>query len=430
MAETTDLRIWVNKNQERSYLPVYFQVPPGTERITVRYEYPREPRCTIDFALVAPGEDFLGASGSNRSELTVSALSSSRGFASRPLATGRWEIVLGAYEIPEDGVEVVYHITLEPKRRRLFKGDTHLHTLASDGSGTVADIVRLAEQTGLDYVFLTDHNNYVQNEHGFRPDSLTLLPGCEWTHYNGHAVMLGVERPLPGRYGVKSLEEAKTLIRQAQERGAFVSLAHPFCPLVPWEWGMDVPYDGIEVWNGLMSLRNMRAIAWWHEQLVQGRRIPITGGSDYHRPALFEGLGMPCLCLYALSREPGDLLAAIRAGSGYISYQPAGPGVDILDSNGAGVLGGSVPRGAALKFRFSGLLDGDEILLLTAVDTERITVECTRELTLSRSFGDTPFVRAEVLRSYDRHTVHTVVLEDKEGLPPFPAMVANPVYFD
>ena len=39
-----------------------------------------------------------------------------------------------------------------------YTGTLHVHSVFSDGSGEVPDIAKLAEEVGLDFLILTDHN--------------------------------------------------------------------------------------------------------------------------------------------------------------------------------------------------------------------------------------------------------------------------------
>ncbi len=407
----------IDPAQQRQYLSLYFEMEIQAEGLDIYYDYEKENAC-VDLAVYGPQGELVGASGSTRKHVWISPLGSADGFKNMPIQVGRWEILLGAYHVPEHGLTVTCQVDIREKSRRLFCGDTHVHTTASDGKGSILDSAVLAKQQNLDFLFITDHNNTHNNDAlPFLP-GLTILPGCEWTHYKGHAGLLGVNKPFTLRYDTRSLEETQLLLKQAQTRGAFVVLNHPFCPLVPWEWGFDVPFDGIEVWNGVMSERNMRAIGWWHMLLCKGLRLPITGGSDYHGPGLLGSVGMPCQCVYALSREADDIIGAIRSGSGYLSYLPGGPGVDITAENGEPALGTAVMPEMALTFRFFNLNPGDVLQLLTASGAERIVCgENSKEASLSRRYEKADiFVRAQVERVY------------APGLPPMIAMVSNAVY--
>lgn len=430
MENVIAMKVTLTKEQERQYLSLPFSVPPDIERVDVKYRYPgrnltetegvvtAHSRAVVDLALLSHTGELLGSSGSDRNHVWISALGSSAGFAVCEPEPGTWSILAGPYRIPEGGIDVEYEIMLTPKYRRLFKGDTHLHTTASDGASDVPGVVALACDIGLDYLFLTDHNNTAQNRQAGAYHALTVLPGTEWTHYKGHALFLGTEKPFSGSFAAASLDEARAFMQSAGEAGAFTALAHPFCQLVPWEWGFDVPYDGIEVWNGVMSERNERAVYFWHNLLCKGLRIPATGGSDYHRPGLLGSIAMPCLCVYAMSRSPRDILNAMRSGHSYISYLPDGPGVDI-HGGGKAVLGESIPADYPLTFTFFGLTGGEEIKLITDAGTETIVCPADAErITLTREYRACKFVRAETYRSY------------APGLPPMKSMLSNPVYLE
>lgn len=420
----------IDKSEERSYQRVAFPVPENAERIDVRMGYPRhtesvsggftcaENECVVDLALESPSGQLIGAAGSNRAHVFVSPLESSAGFAVAELTPGTWRIIAGAYRVPETGVNVDFEVDVTQKHRRLLRGDTHAHTNASDGAFSMNDLAGLARDAGLDFLFITDHNN-VSSPPPYK--GISVLPGVEWTHYQGHANFLGSAAPLPGRYDKRSLQEAAALMQSARDGGSLVVLNHPFCPLVPWLWGFEVPFDALEVWNGVMSERNERAVAYWHEALCAGKRIPALGGSDYHSPGLLGSLATPTMCVYTLSRSRSDVMNALRRGDGLITYLPSGPVADVCCETAEGRVsfGGTAPAGAEIMFVFEGLMGGDEIRLITDRDTERIVCPPdTVSYSAARRYPAAKFVRLEVSRVY------------APGLPPMKAMLSNPVYFE
>ena len=48
-----------------------------------------------------------------------------------------------------------------------YVGAIHMHSVFSDGSGEVKDIARSADESGLDYIILTDHNTLRALKEGF-----------------------------------------------------------------------------------------------------------------------------------------------------------------------------------------------------------------------------------------------------------------------
>ncbi|MCD6291224.1 MAG: CehA/McbA family metallohydrolase [Anaerolineae bacterium] len=191
-----------------------------------------------------------------------------------------------------------------------YAGNIHIHTVASDGAGTVAQVVQAAQAAGLDFLITTDHNTLILSEEGWR-GSVLLLVGQEVhdpdrTPSGNHMLCLGV------REDVASLgKDPQQLIDAVRAQGGLTFLAHPYertSGLIsgefPWrDWDV-TGYTGVELWNymsefrayahtrldGLLiakrpqwftmgPLREM--VAKWDE-LTQARPVVAIGGSDVH----------------------------------------------------------------------------------------------------------------------------------------------------
>ncbi len=174
-----------------------------------------------------------------------------------------------------EGVSVEYEVTLTPKSRRLLKGDLHTHTLASDGVHTAEELAWKAKRNGLDFVAITDHNQFAADDALPRLEGVTLIPGVEWTHYQGHANFLGVDQPYDEPFATNTPEEVQARFASARQRGALITIDHPFDPTCGFQFDIHtLPFDCIEVWNGPMRESNLRAIGFWHQLLVRRREDP------------------------------------------------------------------------------------------------------------------------------------------------------------
>src|SRR5580658_11063729 len=62
-----------------------------------------------------------------------------------------------------------------------MRADLHVHSDASDGTDSPAEVMRRAALAGLDAVALTDHDTVAGHAQArqARPDALTLVPGME-----------------------------------------------------------------------------------------------------------------------------------------------------------------------------------------------------------------------------------------------------------
>lgn len=314
------LRHLVEKKMEGNYYTIPFSVPDGVNAITVAYTYPRNgnEKNIIDLGLEDAEGCFLGWSGSSRSKVTVGEFCSTPGYLMEPVKAGEWKIIVGAYHISEEGVPVIYEITLEENKARWFYGDLHVHSDASDGQHSIYELAKMAKKIGLDFLAVTNHNNYAENFCLPKVPGLTLIPGVEWTHYLGHMNFLGIRQPFTGSFIANDKSQMQRITREAREHHALVSVNHPKCPVCPYLWEDDACFQSMEIWNGPMRKANRDAIQWWTELLSKGRRIPAVGGSDYHRDREFVKMANPVTAVYAASPSAEDLMDAVEHGHCYV----------------------------------------------------------------------------------------------------------------
>ncbi len=409
-------------------------MPPDTESISLTYHYERHRDSTtgkdgfvsrqeiniIDLGLLAPDGTQVGTSGSDKTEIQVSETYATPGYDPSPLVPGEWQILLGAYKVAPEGVTVHYDLTFTPKRLRTFKGDLHVHTLASDGVLSVDELAQHALRHGLDFLAITDHNQMVSAASLPRLAGLTLIPGIEWTHFKGHANFLGLDRPYDEPFFANELDEIKGRFNSTRSRGALITINHPFDEICPFQFDMNsLPFDCLEIWNGPMRGSNLRAGGLWHSMLMAGKKIPICGGSDYHRSQLFLFPGGPTTCVTALSASPADILSALRQGHAYITFAPNGPSLEM--NSGEAILGDSVPFPEVKEIRIaaSGLLAGDVLQVVTGYgSTPILKAEADGKYEGVYRMEEAGFARVEILRSF------------VPGLPLLPALISNPIYFD
>ena len=404
-------QIFIRPQQERTYFELPFSVPENVCRMDLSYTYQRyEPEADpgpgsppprevniIDLALRDSTGNFIGASGAGRSQIHISATDSSAGYAKTAPLPGSWAVIVGAYKVEPAGGLVSYSVTFTFRERTLLKGDPHVHSNASDGAFSREQLLAESKKIGLDFFFLTDHNNYAHNSPPMEYDHVCLFPGSEWTHYDGHAGMLGVCRPLRSPFCVNSAAGAWEKLDEARQNGALVILNHPFCPTCGWHFGLEGhTFDLIEVWNGhTVPAGNQACLAWWHQQLCTGKRLPVIGGSDFHRILPGLQLGSPTTAVYAMSRSMEDILAAMRQGNCYLLTAPDGP--DLWAEADGAILGETAAGGSCVTIRLSHLSGDETLRMITDLGQEEAACP-PRELTLSRAFPRAGFVRFELRR--------------------------------
>src|SRR4030042_4823615 len=324
--------LFIEHARQGPYFTLPFSMPANTESFTLSYRYERHRETEvlaehgsfisrkeiniIDLGLIAPDGTQVGASGSDKLSISISETFSTPGYHPCTLVPGEWQIIVGAYKVAEEGVDVLYELSFTFKYLRLYKGDLHTHTLASDGVLQVGELAQHALRNGLDYLAITDHNQMVSAATLGQNSGITLIPGLEWTHYQGHANFLGVDKPYDEPFLTNTIEEVEARFASARSRGAFISINHPCDTVCPFLLDINsLPFDCLEIWNGPMRGSNLQAIGLWQSMLLAGKKVPICGGSDYHRDSLLLFPGGPTTCVYAMSASMADILSAMRLGS-------------------------------------------------------------------------------------------------------------------
>lgn len=194
-----------------------------------------------------------------------------------------------------------------------YAGVPHTHTVASDGKLTLEQLIRKAKRNKLDFMMITDHNTNCKELP--ETDGLTLIYGAEMTKHGGHANLWGVKDVIDS-YDIETYEQWLEVKNEAKRRGAVVCMNHPLCMQCPWRWEKDSwEVDVLEVWNAPMHYDNLACTEWWHEQMKNGRKLPVVGGSDYHRDYVVTNLlAIPATYVYARSSSAEDILDAIVKG--------------------------------------------------------------------------------------------------------------------
>jgi hypothetical protein len=183
-------------------------------------------------------------------------------------------------------------------------GCIHIHSTYSDGTGTIPEIARVAEEVGLNFIMMTDHNNLralKNNEERWFRSVLSII-GYEindiddTNHYLAFGLAEEVNRNLPAREYVK----------QVKNNGGFGIIAHPDeqrsamleHPPYPWTaWDSD-DFAGIEIWNQMSEW--MEGLKPWNKiwRFVNPRRSIVAPVSttlkrwdDVNRRRKVAGIG-------------------------------------------------------------------------------------------------------------------------------------------
>lgn len=198
---------------------------------------------------------------------------------------------------------------------RRGKADLHIHSLASDGTAGVAEIIEHAElRTDLDVIAIADHERIdaavaaraMARSKGYR---IEVIVGEEISTRGGHLLALFLERPIPP---LLSLRES---IARVHEQGGLAIPAHPLAPFPLCASAGSIRRlladpdprfhpDALEVLNPTAPGR------LWHRRLIEFAAetgLSTTGSSDAHtaRDVGYAWTSFP-------GRTPDDLRRAIE----------------------------------------------------------------------------------------------------------------------
>lgn len=189
-----------------------------------------------------------------------------------------------------------------------YLGAIHIHTKLSDGTGDINSISKAAKKAGLNWIIITDHNNFDIKE-GF---------------YNGVCVIKGEEiSPCSSNHyialDIKNLinpsDDTQKFVDEVRAQGGFGFAAHPDeadnrknkAHPIKWTDKTIVP-DGIEIWNWfsdwaddydetnifkiaysyffkhkLIQGPHKETLKWWDELNKKSENIiPAIAGVDAH----------------------------------------------------------------------------------------------------------------------------------------------------
>jgi len=226
---------------------------------------------------------------------------------------------------------------------RWFKGNTHTHTQYSDGDSPPEVVVDWYESNGYDFLFLTDHNILIPEDHLSRLQlgRLAVWQGEEVTMAAVHVNGLGLREPIipsqPGKsiFEPEVMESRSDRLRWALEQiAAQGGVAHVNHPNYLWTLSIDDLLGGgdlgmVEVANGHAGACNAgdadhpSCEVIWDALLTSGRQVWGIASDDAHHFTTWgperANPGRGWLQVEADSSRMSDILEAMRQGRFYAS---------------------------------------------------------------------------------------------------------------
>jgi hypothetical protein len=210
-----------------------------------------------------------------------------------------------------------------------LRGNTHAHTLESDGDSPPADVARWYAQHGYDFLVITDHDKVTRLE----SSEIVLISGEEVTDRLPkkplHVNAIGIETAIEPQGGATPVDVLQRNVDAVRKAGGIAQINHPN---FGWAFGADelLKIEGatlLEIASGhpYVNMQGPPSVeAIWDRLLTAGKRIWGVAVDDSHhlkRPWDTDVAlpGKAWIMVRAEKREAAAILDAIRRGDFYAS---------------------------------------------------------------------------------------------------------------
>jgi hypothetical protein len=226
---------------------------------------------------------------------------------------------------------------------RWYKGNTHTHTLNSDGDSTPDDVVRWYREHGYQFLVLTDHNFHTRvdglNALHAADDRFLVVRGEEVTSTSGgkpvHVNGLDTARRVGSQTGAEGSSVVDVLQRSIDGIRAASGVPHINHPnfrwaITPEELRQVTNYKLLEIFNGHPEVNNVGGGGVpgleevWDRVLSSGTLVYGIAVDDAHvfkQPGnpLVSGPGRGWVMVRAAQLDPKALVESLERGDFYAS---------------------------------------------------------------------------------------------------------------
>ena len=306
---------------------------------------------------------------------------------------------------------------------RWYKGNTHTHTLNSDGDSTPDDVVKWYREHGYHFLVLTDHNfltsvDALQSLHGaddrflvIRGEEVTETFGGKSLHVNG----LDLQRLVPPQGGTSVVEVLQRNVDAIRKENGVPHINHPNFrwSITPGELAQVRNNRLFEIFNGHPLVNNVGGGGTfgleeaWDAILTSGTLlygIAVDDAHTFKQPGdpNVAGPGRGWVAVRSSRLETRALMTALERGDFYAST-----GVELLDVQASATrIEVRVKTSQDSKYRIQFIGKGG-----------RIVHESVEPNAAYAFRGDEGYVRARVLESNGRMAwVQPVMVSQSGGM--------------
>ncbi len=223
---------------------------------------------------------------------------------------------------------------------RGVRGDMHMHSNYSDGSGTVEELAFYKESSGLDFIFVTDHGGIEQKRECVNFESVWWgqEPGSQYHHMG----ILGL-----GRNFAPSMDLVADF-SEVLDGGGLPYIPHPtgWFPSTRYTEEQIAALDllgdsfAMEIINGANQIfdcydvTDEMSVALWDKLLSAGKFVTALGNTDAHLP---HAIGDVWTAVFPDEFTDDGVIDAVRNGRTFVSDAPL---VDLsVQADGGAIVG-------------------------------------------------------------------------------------------
>ncbi|MEW6623533.1 MAG: CehA/McbA family metallohydrolase [Bacillota bacterium] len=222
-------------------------------------------------------------------------------------------------------------VLIDLPREGWYSADLHHHSDILDGVTPPDYLVRSQLASGLDIIFVSDHDSIANNKKIKELASgrgIPFISSIEVSPNWGHINMLPI--PLDKPVNINPAGTVSEIFAEGRKLNALIIIAHPYISygyfynlekdMVPG--GFDPDFDLIEINAAIRARDNYRALqkAWdfWSE----GKKYYLTGGSDVHDVWLYRSGNARTIAHVTGQFSLEKYYQALKQGNSYATYGP------------------------------------------------------------------------------------------------------------
>ncbi len=217
--------------------------------------------------------------------------------------------------------------------KKWFKGNTHIHSTASDGGKDFVELADMYAKEGYDFLFRTDHwkASDVKNDDTEYP--LLWCNGIELDGKGGaenfyHVICLGKFD------GISREMEFLPAMESVRKQGGIMILAHPFWSGNTEADALRYDFHGVEIYNHVCHWLNGKSDGrvYWEAMLKNNSDMLAFSADDAHIRDPHLGWNGGWIMINADELSEKSILESIRSGN---YYSTQGPEFQSIEFDGA-----------------------------------------------------------------------------------------------